>query len=168
MTVKGAFQPEVILPAAQAVPDLADSCLKLGGGPVLEPLIGDDAAQVLEFLILIFRRSLEPVSAVQIHDYAALVKADLPLRYRSYSEGEVFLIGFYLKYWGTVIPEVIVSPLPEIRMRRCRYLNCFICDDIVFRLPCPVPHVLCYSHCSSLLSSFSLISRTVSVGSGSW
>ena len=100
-------------------------------------MVGDHAAQMLEALIFVLDGTLEPVFAVQVHDHAALVEAVLALKFRFYQEGEEFFVGLHLEHRGVVVSEMVIGPLPQIRMGLGYDLHLVIRDREVFRFPGP-------------------------------
>jgi len=97
---------------------------------------------MLERLVLELDGALEPVFAVQVHHDAALVKAMVALReIRLDHEAEVFLPGLHLQHRCIVVPEMVVSPLPEVGMRGGGDGNGVALDLTGCRLPGPLEQV---------------------------
>ena len=72
---------------------------------------------MLELMVFEFHGSLEPVLAVQVHHDAALVEALVALgEIGFHDKTEVLLLRLDLEYRGVVIAEMIVCPLPEVRV----------------------------------------------------
>jgi len=117
LAVFGAFDAVVVLAAAEAIPHGLDVRRDFGGRPVGIAVVGDDAAQMLEALIFVFDRALEPVFAVQIHHDAALVETVLAFEGGLHGEGEVWFVRFRLQHGRVVVAEVIIRPLPQVGVR---------------------------------------------------
>ena len=113
-----ALDAVVVGPSGEAVPHRFDIGRNGRRGPVGIAVVGGDAAQVLERLVLEFHGALEPIVAVQVHDDAALVKALVALgEIGFHDEAEVLLLRLDLEDRGVVVAEMIVGPLPEVRVR---------------------------------------------------
>ena len=137
--VGGAFDAVVVGPAGEAVPHGLD----IGGdgrsGPVGPAVVGGDAAKVLELGVLIFHGAFEPVFAVKVQYDAALVEALMALcEVCLHNKAEVLLTGFHLQRGGIVVTEMIIGPLPEIRVRSGCDRNGAVLDFEGSRLPCPL------------------------------
>lgn len=133
-----AFDAEVVFSAAQTVPHGLYGCGNFGGGPVGISSIRDNAAEMLKNLVFILDGSLQPVFAVQVQHDAALIKAMLaPGKISFYHEGkELFFCG-HLQDRRIVIAEMIIGPLPQIRMRFRRYFDAILRDLTVPGFSCP-------------------------------
>ena len=113
-----ALHAVIVLPAAEAIPHVFHLRRDRRGGPVGIAVVGDHGAQMLEGLVLIFHRGLQPVVRVQIHHDPALVKAVVaPGEIGLYHKGEKLLLRLHLKNWRVIVAEMVVGPLPEIRVR---------------------------------------------------
>ena len=116
--VGGALDAVVVGPSGEAVPHRFDIGRNGRRGPVGITVVGGDAAQVLEFLVLEFHGTLEPIVAVQVHHDAALVEALVALgEIGFHDKAEILLLCLDLEYRGIVIAEMVVGPLPEVRVR---------------------------------------------------
>ena len=94
---------------------------------------------MLELLILEFDGAFEPVVAVQVHHHAALVEALMALsEVRLNYEAEVLLPRGHLQYRSIVVAEMVIGPLPEVRVRRCSDSNNIILHFESLRLPRPM------------------------------
>ena len=97
---------------------------------------------MLILIIFIFDRTFQPILTVQIHDDTALVKPVMTLmKFRLYNETKIFLLCLHLQYRSIVILKMIISSLPQIRMRFRNNLNCILADDIMLRLSRPFKFV---------------------------
>lgn len=83
-----ALDTKIIFSAAQAIPHGFYMGRDFCGRPVGIAVIGHHTAQVLEVLIFVFNRSLQPVFAVQIQHNPTLVKAVMALRKFSFYQKE--------------------------------------------------------------------------------
>lgn len=93
---------------------------------------------MLEALVLILHRGLQPVLRIQIHHDPALVETMMALRKVGlHDEGEEALRRLHLQHRGVVVSEMIVGPLPEIGMRVGRDRDPFRLDAELPRLPRP-------------------------------
>ena len=119
--VAGALDAIVVIPAGEAVPHGLDVSRDGRSRPVGIAVVGGDAAQVLEFLVLIFDRALQPVVAVEVHHDTALVEPVMALGEVGLDhETEEFLPGLHLEDRSIVVAEMIVGPLPKVGMgSRC-------------------------------------------------
>ena len=116
--IGGALDAVVVLAAGETVPH----GLHIGGDgrrrPVGIAVVGDDAAQVLELVVLIFDGPLQPVLAVEVHHDTALVEAVVALREIGlHHEAEELLARLHLKHGRIVVLEVIVRALPQVGVR---------------------------------------------------
>ena len=114
LSVLGVLDAEVVPPAAEAEPGGFDGGVHIHRSPVGIAVVGDHAAQTLDPVVLVLDGRLEPVVAVQVHDDAALVKADPGIKLRPYHEGKELLLSTQLQDGGIVVPEVIIGPLPQV------------------------------------------------------
>ena len=138
-TVGGALDAVVVGPSGEAVPHGFDVGRNGRRGPVGITVVGRDAAQVLEFLVLEFHGTLEPIVAVQVHDDAALVKALVALgEIGFHDEAEVLFLRLDLEDRGVVVAEMIVGPLPEVRVRGRGDGQCLAVNGKGSRLPGPL------------------------------
>ena len=81
-------------------------------------MVGDHASQMLEDFVFVFYRALQPVLTVQIENDPALVKAVMAvLKFRLYNKGKIFVTCFHLQDRSVIIAEMIIGPLPQIRVR---------------------------------------------------
>ena len=118
LSVFGALDAIVVLPAAEAVPHLLHVGRDRRRRPVRIAVVGDHGAEMLELFVLVLDRRLEPVFAVEVHHDAALVKAVMTAgEIRFYDKGEILLFGFPLQHRRIVVSEVIIGPLPQVGMR---------------------------------------------------
>ena len=108
-------------------------------------MIGDNAAKMLELLIFVFNGGFQPVIAVQIQNHAALIEPMLAFKGGFYGEGEILFLGGHLQNRGIVVSEMVISPLPEIRMGRGDDLDGIISDFKVHWLACP-PWIYKFKH----------------------
>ena len=136
--VAGALDAVIIPAARESVPH----GFNIGGdgrsGPVGITVICGHASQMLEGIILEFDGALQPVLAVKIHDYAALIKTLVALcKVGLYDKTEKLLPGTYLQDRCIVIPEMVICPLPEVCVRRRFDTECVVAEFKGIRLPCP-------------------------------
>ena len=81
--------------------------------PIRVSVVGGYASKLLELLIFIFNLTFEPVVAVKIHHYTALVKTMMALSEISlHDEAEILLSRLHLQHRSIVIAEMIICPLP--------------------------------------------------------
>ena len=117
-SIGGALDAKVVLPAGKAVPHRLYIGRYGRSGPVGITVVGGHTSKVLELLILELDGTLKPVVAVQVHHYAALVEALMALcEVRLHHEAEELLPGLHLKHRGIIVPEMVVCPLPKVRVR---------------------------------------------------
>ena len=132
------FYAEVIFSAAQAIPHGSYLCRYFGCCPVGVSVIGYHTAQVLELSVFIFHRSFKPVFTVQVQHNAALIKAVIAFgKIGFHHEGKEFFFCCHLKNGRIVIPEVIIGPLPQIRLRIRSNFNAVLRKGIVPGGSCP-------------------------------
>ena len=129
-----AFDTEILLSPAQAVPHGGDAGGNFGGGPVGIAVVGDHAAQVLKTLMFVLNGTFQPVLGVQIHHHAALVKAVGAFgKFGFHHKGEEGLVRSHLQHRGVVVAEVVVGSLPQIGVGQGDDLNAVLGDHSVFR-----------------------------------
>ena len=137
--VCGAFYAIIIGPAGEPVPHSLDIGRDGRRRPVGIAVVGSHAAKVLEFLVLEFHGTFEPIVAVQVHDNAALVEALMALGEIGLDDKtEILLLCLHLEYRRIVIPEMIVGPLPKIGVRSRGDGKGISADGICSRFPGPL------------------------------
>ena len=57
---------------------------------------------------------------------------------RLHHEAEILLSSLHLQHWCIVIAEMIICPLPQIRMRRSHDDKCIAADLEALRFPRPL------------------------------
>jgi len=128
---------------------------------------------MLELLVLVFHRALQPVLAVEIHHDATLVEAMMTLgEIGLHHEAEELLAGLHLQNRGVVVLEVIVRALPKVGLWCSGDKDGITLHLVVLWLACPLKAVqsyapavgkcffnlICKLHCRFLL--FSLLSAS--------
>lgn len=115
--VFGAFHAEIALPAAEPVVHAALRGGYVGGCPVGIALMGDDTAQTLKVLVLVFDGGFQPVVTVLVDDHPALVEASLAVEGRLHDEREEGIADFRQQRMAVVIAKAVIGTLPEIGVR---------------------------------------------------
>lgn len=100
-------------------------------------VIRHDASEVTEPLVFIFDRCLQPILAIEIHNYSALVEPMAALVLRFHGKREVLLIGLCLEHGCIIVSEMIIRSLPKIRFRLGDDLYFIVRDAIVSRKTSP-------------------------------
>lgn len=136
--VAGALDAVIIPTPGESVPH----GFNIGGDgrscPVGITVVSCNAAKMLKGLIFEFNGALQPVLAIKIHDYAALIKTLVALcKVGLYDKTEKLLPGAYLQDRRIVIPEMVICPLPEVCVRRRFDTECVVAEFKGIRLPCP-------------------------------
>ena len=122
LSVEGTLDPEIILPAAEPIPEDIDGNRDLHRRPIREAVVCHDASEMSESLVFILCRGLQPVFAIEIQDDAALIEAMAGcLEGRFHSEAKKVFFRLHLEAWGIVVSEVIISSLPKIGMGNGRH-----------------------------------------------
>jgi len=158
--VFGAFDAEIVFTAAEAVPHGLDICTDLCSGPVRVTHVCDHAAQMLESFVLVLDGCLEPVFAIKVNHHSALVKTTLAVKLRFYGKGKELVCSADLQDRGVIISEMIVGPLPKIRVGRRDDFDSVVVDFKFGRLAGPFPEIHADSHfkpldeCELLLDDF--------------
>ena len=117
-SIGGALDTIVILATREAIPHGFHLRRNSGRSPVRVATISNDRTEVLELLVFVLYRSFEPVLTIQIHHNAALVKTMMALREIGLDhKREEPLVGLHLQDRRIVITEMVIRPLPEIRVR---------------------------------------------------
>ena len=111
-SVERVFYAIIGLPSADAVPNRFDGSVNIGRRLVRISVIGDYAAEALNFIVLEFRRGFQPVFAVEIDCNAALIKAVLAVKLRFYDEREIPLFYGELQHGRVIVLKTVVSSLP--------------------------------------------------------
>ena len=152
-TVLRAFDQIIVLAAAESIPHGPDARIDLGGCPVGIAVVGYHAAQVLEAIVFIFDRGLEPVVAVKIHDNAALVKPALTIELCFDGKRKEFLLCFHLQHGGIVVSEMVLGSLPQICMWLGDDFNDTVRYGIIGRLSGPPKQIDVKVHIHGFLLS---------------
>ena len=117
--IVGAFDAIIISTAGETVPHRLYVRRDCRSSPVRITVVGNYASKMLELFVLKLHGTFQPVLAVKIHHDSALVKAPMALgEICLHDEAEILLTRLHLKDWCIIITEMIICPLPEIRMRR--------------------------------------------------
>ena len=116
LSVLRAFNAEIVLATAQAIPHGLDRGVNFGRCPVRIAQIGHDTAQMLKAFVFVFDRRFEPVLTVQVHDHAALVKPVFAVEFRAHDEGKIALVGGHLQHGCVIVAEVVIGTLPQVGM----------------------------------------------------
>ena len=97
---------------------------------------------MLELVVLVFNRSLQPVLTVQIHHDAALVEALMALCEVGLDhEAEELLTRLHLQYRCIVVLEMVVGALPQVGVG-CRRDDKRVAFNLkTARFPCPLKAV---------------------------
>ena len=94
---------------------------------------------MLELLILVFHRALEPIIAIQVHHDTALVEALMALSEISlYDKTEKPFFGLDLEYRSVVVAKMIICTLPKVCVRSCRDFERITVDSVSKRFPGPL------------------------------
>ena len=156
----GTLDAEIVFAAAKAVPHGLDICADFCGGPVRVTHVGDHAAQVLKTFVLVLDGGLEPIFAIKVYHHSALVETVLAMKLRLYGKGKELVCSADLQDRGVIISEMIVGPLPKIRVGRRDDFDFMVIDFKIGGLPGPFPEILADSHfkpldeCELLLDDF--------------
>ena len=117
-TIGGALNTIVVLSPREAIPHRLDIRRNSSRCPVRVAAVGDYATKVLELLVLVFDGTFEPVLAIEVHHNTALVEAVMALRKIGLdNKREETLVRLHLQDRRIVITEMVIRPLPEIRVR---------------------------------------------------
>ena len=93
---------------------------------------------MLEFFILIFDRRLEPIFRIQIQRHPALVEAMTTFGKIGFGDkGKELFFCFHLQNRSVIVSEMIVGPLPKVRMRGGHNFDAFLIDAVVPGFPDP-------------------------------
>ena len=115
LAVVGTFYAEVILSATQAIPHCLHRGRNFGSSPIGIAVVGNNTAQMLEVIILVFNRTFQPVLTVKIQHHAALVETMMAFsKVGLHNKLEESLSRGHLQHRSIVVAEMIVSALPEI------------------------------------------------------
>ena len=137
-SIGGALYAVIIFAARKPIPHGLYLCRNGCSGPVGITVVGYHASQVLILLIFILYAPFQPVVAVQIEHYAALVKPLMAVRKVSlHYEAEKLLFGLHLEYGSIVVAEMIVGALPEVGLRLGDHLYGITFDDATLWFPGP-------------------------------
>ena len=137
-----AFDAVIILAPAEPIPHDLHISRDRRRRPVGIAVIRHHRPQVLKRLIFILHGALQPVIRIQIHHDSALVEPVMALRkIRLHNEREELLLRLHLERRRIVISEMIISPLPQIRMGFCRDLDPVRQNSVLPGFPCPLQFV---------------------------
>src|SRR5699024_9930587 len=102
-------------------------------------VIGHNAAKMLETLIFILDGAFQPVFAIQIDNYAALVKAMMAFGEFCFDgKGKEFLLCAHLQHRSVVVAKMVIGSLPQIGMRPGDDLDPILGDHAALGLSCPL------------------------------
>lgn len=138
LPIGGTLDTIVILPAAEAIPHRLDGSVDSGSGPIGVAVVGHHTAKVLELLVFVFNRALQPIFAVQIHNHAALIETVLAFKFRFHNKGEKPLVRLHLEHRRVVVTEVVIGSLPQVGVGLGDDLHLVIGHSKMLRLSCPL------------------------------
>lgn len=147
LTILRAFDAIVFFSTRETVPHSLDFGVNGSRCPIGIAVVSYDTPQMLIRFVLVLNATFQPILAVKVHYYAALVKTVPAFReVRLDNKAEKPLLCFHLEYRGVIIPEMVVCALPKVCFGFGNHLYGFIADYAPFRPACPFEIVCIECH----------------------